>query len=50
MITEVPNKDALRSRSPQPPIMEKDIVDILCMANINLMRLPQEGVIPYPNK
>lgn len=38
----IPDNNTLTSNSPQSLIIVKDIVDEVCVADVNLVRLPQE--------
>ena len=42
----IPDNNTLTSNSPQSLIIVKDIVDEVCVADVNLVRLPQEWIIP----
>lgn len=47
LVREIPNKDALRACGPQSIIVEEHIVDVLGVADVDLVRLSHEGVVPH---
>jgi hypothetical protein len=50
LVREIPNKDAFRSSSPEFSIVIDYIVNILCMADVDLMWLPQKRIVPHFHK